>query len=162
MKLLNVVTTMLSALLLSYFSEVQSMSVLKEQGEMTISMAEQMLNDQPVLVKGEDNSVGVIVENLTNFPNQSDNEEWTEKVETNRDNLLTLPSLDEHEKPSVINLDGNPTQLVLADFQRRLFDVLRDGGKNPKATFKPDTQIVVTPNGEEKKINMNIAVWVVK
>ena len=61
-------------LFVSFSLKGQASTVIKEQSDITMSVAEQMLEGQPVLVKDEDNSVGIIVEDLINFPKLSNNE----------------------------------------------------------------------------------------
>ncbi len=151
-------------LFVSFSLKGQASTVIKEQSDITMSVAEQMLEGQPVLVKDEDNSVGIIVEDLINFPKLSNNEVYknTDTTKNSKSDILSLPTSAEATQSSIINLDGVATRVVLADFQQISLNVLRNGGRNPKAIFKKDNQTIVTPDGNEELVNISLAIWKTK
>ena len=118
-----------------------------------------LLNDFPVMVREEDNSVGVIVEDLHNFPLLPNLSE----ISTTRNvDVLTDFSNPEPDTPIQqvpINLEGVPTLVPLVEFQRKLVENLRACGKNPIAVFEPSEQIVVTPDNKETTVNLKFSKW---
>lgn len=120
-------------------------------------MYKTLLHDYPVLVRDENNSVGVIVENLHNFPSLPE----TSEVPNSR-NILSDSSNPEPNAPIrqvIINLAGVPTLIPLVEYQRKLVERLRDFNKNPVAIFEPSEQTVVTPDDKEARVNLKIAKW---
>ena len=118
-----------------------------------------LLNDFPVMVREADNSVGVIVEGLHNFPLLPN---LSEIPTTRNVNILTDFSNPEPDSPIshvTLKLEGVPTSVPLVEFQRKLVANLRACGKNPIAVFEPSEQIVVTPDNKETTVRLKIAKW---
>ena len=149
------ITVSLAILLGATSCDGYSMSLQKE-----MEVASKVLEGQPVLVKDTENVIGVITDSTENFP-KSD----SDITQTNKDiNCLTDFSLGESERDktnyaTAISLNGKLTSVVLADFQRKVLETLRNGGIRPVAIFEPERVTVVTPDGSEKKLKVNIARW---
>ena len=151
--LLLISTFFLSSIGRSYALEIPKMS------EDNIAPLISALDGMPVLVRDTDNVVGVITENLHNFPMLPNISE----IPTSRDiNVLTDFSNTNPDSPVnllSINLSGTPTLVPLVEWQRKIVEQLRGCSKNPVAVYEQSEQILVTPDGKETPVKLKIAKW---